>query len=119
MRDFVVVTQDVQCVVFGTKVQLVKASNVQRDSITTVQVRIRLAILVGSTPESRDRFTRAGDVSLSYVLCDFEMPLGFERRPPKRLGGYGPPIDQVPPVGSPVKPMAMTERAAANSGPKL
>jgi hypothetical protein len=47
------------------------------------------------------------------------MPLGFERRPPKRLGGYGPPIDQVPPVGSPVKPIAMADRAAANSGPKL
>jgi hypothetical protein len=40
---------------------------------------------------------------------------------PRILGLYGPPMDQVPPagaVGSPVKAIAMTERAAANCSPK-
>lgn len=63
--------------------------------------------------------TRPGDASLSYTLCDQDIPEGLESRPPSRPGEYDPPIDQVPPIGSPVRAMAMTDRAAANSSPKL
>jgi hypothetical protein len=42
MRDFVVIAQDIKRVALRTKVQFIEASDIQRDSITTVQVRIRL-----------------------------------------------------------------------------
>jgi hypothetical protein len=45
MGDFIVISQDVECVAVRTKVQFIEASDIERDSITAVQVCIRLVML--------------------------------------------------------------------------
>jgi hypothetical protein len=87
--------------------------------VTIVQISIELGQTVSSV-EARwmQTLTRAGDVSLSYELWEYEIPSGVDSKPP-RSPPYGPPIDHVPAIGSPVSAMAITESAAANSGPKL
>jgi len=60
------------------------------------------------------------DASLSYVLCEYDIPSGLVSRP-SRIGIPGEndsPIDHVPAIGSPVKAIAITASAAANSGPR-
>jgi hypothetical protein len=47
------------------------------------------------------------------------IPSGVDRSPPKSPGVNGPPIDHLCMVGSPVKAIATTDSAAANSAPKL
>jgi hypothetical protein len=64
--------------------------------------------------------TRTMDASLSYVLCEYDIPSGLVSRP-SRIGIPGendPPIDHVSAIGSPVKAIAMTASAAPNSGPR-
>ena len=122
MHILVVITKDIKCIVLRRKVQLIKSAKIKGTGVTVVQIGVVLK-LVNELPQnlrnSEWKLTLPGDESLSYSLCEFDIPSGSESRPSKSAGEYDWPMDQVPAVGSPVKVIAITARAAANSGPRL
>ena len=64
-----------------------------------------------------DTYTSRRCITLISIMRQ-EMPSGEVSRP-IREPEYGPPIDQICAMGSPVMAIAMTDSAAVNSSPKL